>query len=124
MLKSFETFVMVRDGVRLYGRRARSGPPLLLLHGHPQTHAIWHRVAPALAERFTVVLTDLRGYGDSARPGAGREQRAYSKREMALDAVAVMRELRLRALRRAGARPRRASGASAGRWTIPQPSSA
>ena len=67
-----------------------SGPPLLLLHGHPQTHAMWHLVAPALTKHFTVVLMDLRGYGDSARPTSDAEHAAYSKRAMAFDAVAVM----------------------------------
>ena len=57
-----------RDGVVLHGRIGGRGPALLLLHGHPQTHVIWHRVAPLLAQRFTVVLMDLRGYGDSGRP--------------------------------------------------------
>jgi haloacetate dehalogenase len=70
-----------------------SGPPLLLLHGYPQTHAIWHRVAPLLAERFTVVATDLRGYGDSAKPPPGPDDAAYAKRAMAADQLAVMREL-------------------------------
>jgi len=63
---------------------------LLLLHGHPQTHAMWHKVAPALAEEFCVVMMDLRGYGDSARPDPGQGSASYSKREMALDAMAVM----------------------------------
>jgi haloacetate dehalogenase len=63
---------------------------LLLLHGHPQTHAIWHRTAPALAEHFTVVAIDLRGYGDSGRPPADAQHLHYSKREMALDALAAM----------------------------------
>ena len=66
------------------------GAPLLLLHGHPQTHAMWHCVAPTLAQRFTVVMMDLRGYGDSGRPSADESHAAYSKREMALDALAVM----------------------------------
>jgi len=92
MLTSFEQFEVVRDGVRLNGCRAGQGEPLLLLHGHPQTHAMWHRVAPALAREFSVVLMDLRGYGDSGRPEAGEGSRAYSKREMALDALAVMQE--------------------------------
>jgi haloacetate dehalogenase len=93
MLEGFETLRMERDGVALQVRRAGAGAPLLLLHGHPQTHAMWHRVAPQLAERFAVVLLDLRGYGDSGRPPAGEQSAAYAKREMALDAVHVMREL-------------------------------
>ena len=71
-------------------RAGGSGPPLLLLHGHPQTHAMWHLVAPELAKHFTVVLMDLRGYGDSCRPQSDVEHAAYSKRAMALDAAAVM----------------------------------
>jgi haloacetate dehalogenase len=90
MLDGFETFDVKRAGVRLHCRRAGSGAPLLLLHGHPQTHAMWHRVAPQLAQRFSVVLMDLRGYGDSDRPQPGGESAAYAKREMALDALAVM----------------------------------
>jgi haloacetate dehalogenase len=91
MLKAFEKFEVERDGVRLVGRRAGRGEPLLLLHGHPQSHAMWHLVAPRLAEQFTVILMDLRGYGDSARPAPGEGSAAYAKREMALDALAVMR---------------------------------
>jgi len=88
---SFPTFDIERDSVRIHGRIGGRGAPLLLLHGHPQTHAIWHRVAPALAERFTVVAVDLRGYGDSGRPAVDAEHVVYSKREMALDALAAMR---------------------------------
>lgn len=62
----------------------------MLLHGHPQTHAMWHRVAPALAKHFTVVLMDLRGYGDSARVAGDAAHMVYSKRQMALDAMSVM----------------------------------
>ena len=91
VLKDFIPFDVVRDGVTLHGRIGGKGRPLLLLHGHPQTHVIWHRVAPALAAHFTVVLMDLRGYGDSGRPPADKAHRNYSKREMALDALAVMR---------------------------------
>jgi haloacetate dehalogenase len=91
MLESFEKFEVVRGGVRLNARRGGSGAPLLLLHGHPQTQAMWHRVASQLARRFTLVLMDLRGYGDSARPDAGEGSGAYAKREMAADAQAVMR---------------------------------
>ena len=75
----------------LHTRIGGSGPPLLLLHGHPQTHAMWHLVAPALARHFTVVMTDLRGYGDSIRPAGDADHAAYSKRAMSLDALAVMR---------------------------------
>jgi haloacetate dehalogenase len=93
MLDGFESFDFERDGVRLRCRRAGTGAPLLLLHGHPQTHAMWHRVAPQLSQRFDVVLMDLRGYGDSDRPEAGEGAAAYAKREMALDALALMRFL-------------------------------
>ena len=93
MLEGFASLDLERDGVALKVRRAGQGMPLLLLHGHPQTHAMWHRVAPALAERFEVVLMDLRGYGDSGRPPAGEQSVAYSKREMALDALHAMRTL-------------------------------
>ena len=74
----------------LHTRRGGQGAPLLLLHGHPQTHAMWHRVAPRLAEHFTVVMMDLRGYGDSARVASDPQHTPYSKRAMALDAMAVM----------------------------------
>jgi haloacetate dehalogenase len=76
-----------------------SGPPLLLLHGHPQTHAIWHRVAPRLAEQFTVVACDLRGYGDSSKPQGAPDHANYSKRAMAADMVAVMQSLGLATFR-------------------------
>jgi haloacetate dehalogenase len=70
-----------------------SGPPLLLLHGFPQTHLIWHRVAPRLAERFTVVAADLRGYGDSSKPAGDGAHTVYAKRAMAADQVGLMRQL-------------------------------
>ncbi len=91
MLDAFSTSRIERDGVMLNCRSAGTGPALLLLHGHPQTHAMWHRVAPQLARHFTVVMMDLRGYGDSGRPPADEEHNNYSKREMALDAMAVMK---------------------------------
>ncbi len=93
MLDSFRPIDVLRDGVRLHGRVAGRGEPLLLLHGHPQTHFMWHRVAPALAQRHTVVLMDLRGYGDSDRPQSDAAHRPYSKREMAADAQAMMASL-------------------------------
>ena len=90
MLEAFDRFEVVRDGVRLSAWRGGAGRPLLLLHGHPQTHVMWHRVASRLAQEHTLVMMDLRGYGDSDRPEAGEGSVAYSKREMALDAIAVM----------------------------------
>lgn len=70
-----------------------AGPALLLLHGYPQTHVMWHRVAPRLAERFTVICPDLRGYGDSDKPPGGADHAAYSKRSMAADQVEIARRL-------------------------------
>lgn len=69
------------------------GAPLLLLHGHPQTSAIWHKVAPVLAQHFTLVLADLRGYGDSSKPGGAPDHANYSKRVMARDMLRVMQHL-------------------------------
>jgi haloacetate dehalogenase len=71
----------------------RDAPAVLLLHGYPQTHAIWHRVAPALAARFNVVASDLRGYGDSGKPPTDGQHAPYSKRAMARDQVELMRAL-------------------------------
>lgn len=97
MWTDFPSLTIQRDGVTLFARQGGPSdtgrPPLLLLHGHPQTLAMWHRVAPALARTRRVVLMDLRGYGDSDRPPAGEGSAAYAKREMALDAVALMRSL-------------------------------
>lgn len=72
---------------------AGQGPPLLLLHGHPQTHVTWRKIAPALARDFTVIAPDLRGYGDSDKPPGGPDHIAYSKREMAADMVRLMAAL-------------------------------
>ncbi len=90
MFAAFQSFRVERNGVGLQGRIGGQGTPLLLLHGHPQSHAMWHHVAPDLAKRFTVVMMDLRGYGDSGRPWADDSHAAYAKREMAMDALAVM----------------------------------
>lgn len=90
MLEEFITsFVTGPEGL-LHTRIGGNGAPLLLLHGHPQTHAMWHLVAPTLAQHFTVVMMDLRGYGDSVRPVSDADHAVYSKRAMALDVVAVM----------------------------------
>jgi haloacetate dehalogenase len=78
------------------------GPPLLLLHGYPQTHAMWHKIAPRLAEHFTVVCPDLRGYGDSAKPSSAPDHAPYSKRAMAQDQVEVMQALGFRRFALAG----------------------
>lgn len=70
-----------------------SGPPLMLLHGYPQTHVMWHKVAPLLADKFTLVIPDLRGYGDSGKPVAEVNHVSYSKRESARDQIEVMKAL-------------------------------
>ena len=90
----FETRrIDVGDGIEIPCVIGGSGPPLLLLHGHPQTHAIWHRVAPALAAAHTVVATDLRGYGDASKPPGEPDHANYAKRTMARDQLAVMAAL-------------------------------
>jgi haloacetate dehalogenase len=81
------------SGAAIHTLVGGSGPPLLLIHGYPQTHVEWHKLAPTLAQRFTVVMTDLRGYGDSSKPSDGDNHANYSKRAMALDHVEVMRAL-------------------------------
>lgn len=92
----FEGFTSARvavSGASIHLRRGGDGPPLLLLHGYPQTHVMWHKVAPVLAERFTVICPDLRGYGDSSKPPEGADHYGYSKRAMARDQIEVMRQL-------------------------------
>ncbi|MFY9510013.1 MAG: alpha/beta hydrolase [Rubrivivax sp.] len=84
---TLRTLDLAVAGARIRVRHGGSGPPLLLLHGHPQTHWMWHRVAPQLAERFSLVLADLRGYGDSSREGP------FDKRTMAADMHRVMQAL-------------------------------
>ena len=94
-LPGFERFDLPTEpGVHIHGATAGSGPALLLLHGHPQTHCTWDQVAPRLVRAgYRVVATDLRGYGDSSRPPGGHDHQNYSKRAMARDQLAVMRAL-------------------------------
>lgn len=87
----YETFSVTAGDVDIVGMKGGDGPPLLLLHGHPQTHEIWHRCADELARHFTVIATDLRGYGASGKPPSDARHAPYSKRAMAADQVAVMR---------------------------------
>lgn len=92
----FEGFQLDRTTVGevvLRVRHGGSGPPVVLLHGHPRTHATWHRVAPLLVGRFTVVCPDLRGYGRSSTPPTTADHAPYSKRMMAADVVGLMRFL-------------------------------
>lgn len=93
MADFFEDFkiqtVQVTDG-KIHMRTAGSGPPLLLLHGNPQTHAMWHAVAPNLAESFSVYCPDLRGYGQSFKPPPSDDHASYSKKQMAVDMAELM----------------------------------
>ncbi len=93
MLDDFERMKIDADGVVINLVKGGAGRPLLLLHGNPQTLVMWHKVMPGLAERFTVVASDLRGYGDSSKPPGGGDHAGYAKRAMALDQVQVMRAL-------------------------------
>jgi len=90
MFTGFEERRIRANGLEIALVRAGTGPALLLLHGHPQTHAIWHKIAEQLATRFTVVAADLRGYGDSDKPEGLPDHGNYSKRVMAQDQVDVM----------------------------------
>jgi haloacetate dehalogenase len=94
LFPGFESLLVPTDeGVAIHAVTGGQGPPLLLLHGHPQTHAIWHKVAPELAKRFTLVMADLRGYGDSSKPLGDEEHLAYSKRVLAQDQLTLMQAL-------------------------------
>jgi len=88
-----ERRVDVGDGIQIAATIGGSGPPLLMLHGHPQTRAIWHKVAPTLAQHYTLVAADIRGYGDSSKPAGLSDHANYAKRAMAQDQVTLMRTL-------------------------------
>ena len=91
--QTFRTFDIPTSGTTIHGVTGGAGPPLLLLHGYPQTHALWHKVAARLADRFTIVAADLRGYGDSGKPATTPDHAPYSKRAMAQDMAEVMTAL-------------------------------
>ena len=93
LLADFESLTFEVNGIEVAGHVGGSGSPLLLLHGHPQTRAIWHKVAPELMKHHTLVMTDLRGYGDSSKPQGTPDHSDYSKRVMAQDQVEVMKQL-------------------------------
>jgi haloacetate dehalogenase len=93
LFEGFERERVTTGGAEINLVCGGDGPPVLLLHGYPQTRAMWHLVAPALAEDFTVVATDLRGYGDSSKPFGDEDHATYSKRAMAGDQVSVMDSL-------------------------------
>jgi haloacetate dehalogenase len=93
VFEGFERIQIETRGATINAVRGGEGPPVLLLHGYPQTLAMWHLIAPRLTASFTVVATDLRGYGDSSKPEGGEEHAGYSKRAMAADQVEVMRTL-------------------------------
>ncbi|MFF0490683.1 alpha/beta fold hydrolase [Nocardia sp. NPDC004068] len=93
MFDDFDEFTVPTGGGTIFGRRGGSGPAVLLLHGIPQTHLMWRLVAPVLAREFTVVVTDLRGYGASAVCASGPDHAEYAMRELARDQVEVMDRL-------------------------------
>ena len=102
LFPGFQAKRVSTPGGEIHVRVGGSGPPLLLLHGYPQTHAMWHAVAPELAESFTVVCPDLPGYGDSSKPASVPDHEPYSKRGMARELVAMMGSLGFERFRLAG----------------------
>src|SRR5437868_9998742 len=93
MFEGFKQSMIDTGDAVIWVRHGGKGPPLLLLHGIPQTHLMWHKIAPRLAQNFTVVAADIRGYGDSTKPPYTDDHAPYSKRAMARDQVEVMRQL-------------------------------
>src|SRR6185369_5676708 len=91
MFDGFERKTIETANATIHLVKGGRGAPLLLLHGHPQTHVMWHKIAPRLAEDFTVIAPDLRGYGGSSKPATTKDHEPYSKRAMARDAVALMK---------------------------------
>ena len=93
MLETFDRQLIPTGSSDIYVARAGAGPPVLLLHGFPETHVMWHRVAPRLADGYTVVCADLRGYGSSSKPPSRPDHGPYAKGELAVDMIRVMEEL-------------------------------
>jgi len=94
MFEGFQIFdIPVQDDVKIHGVRSGTGPALLLLHGFPQTHHIWYKVAPHLTANYNVIIPDLRGYGQSSKPKGSESHREYAKSTMARDFVALMQKL-------------------------------
>ena len=93
MLENFISKKIKTTDALINTKIAGTGPPILLMHGYPQTHLMWHKIAPQLSKKFTVVVTDLRGYGDSSKPETDNNHIVYSKKRMALDQVEVMKAL-------------------------------
>lgn len=93
LFENFKLQTIALKEVEVRVRIGGDGPPLLLLHGHPQTHMMWHKVAPLLAGQFTLVMPDLRGYGDSSKPASTADHSSYSKRAMAKDQIELMKKL-------------------------------
>ena len=93
MFENFSKQIITVDGIDIFCRVGGEGPPLLLLHGYPQTHVMWHKVVPELSKHFTCVCADLRGYGASGKPQTTADHAPYSKRAMAADMVGVMKAL-------------------------------
>jgi len=91
--ENFHTQSVILDDIAIHCRIGGEGPPLLLLHGCPQTHLMWHRLAPALSREFTIVASDLRGYGDSGKPQGLPDHANYSFRRMATDQIELMTRL-------------------------------
>src|SRR3954451_19771653 len=93
MFEGFQRARIETSGATIEAVYGGAGPAVLLLHGYPQTHVMWHKIAPRLAEHYTVIAPDLRGYGDSSKPPDGTNHSGYAKRAMAQDQVEVLAQL-------------------------------